>query len=59
MDRLGINLGFLLFQIFNFAIIAIVLYAVAYKPIVKMLEERKRKIAQGYEDAQAVQADVD
>jgi F-type H+-transporting ATPase subunit b len=52
MDRLGINLGFLLFQIFNFTIIALVLYAVAYKPIVKMLEERKKKIAQGYEDAQ-------
>jgi F-type H+-transporting ATPase subunit b len=52
MDRLGINLGFLLFQIFNFTIIALVLYAVAYKPIVRMLEERKKKIAQGYEDAQ-------
>lgn len=52
MDRLGINLGFLLFQIFNFTIIALVLYAVAYKPIVKMLEERKKRIAQGYEDAQ-------
>jgi F-type H+-transporting ATPase subunit b len=52
MERLGINLGFLLFQIFNFTIIALVLYAVAYKPIVNMLEERKKKIAQGYEDAQ-------
>jgi F-type H+-transporting ATPase subunit b len=52
MDRLGINLGFLLFQIFNFTIIALVLYAFAYKPIVKMLEERKKKIAQGHEDAQ-------
>ncbi len=52
MDRLGINLGFLLFQIFNFTILALVLYALAYKPIVKMLEERKKKIAQGYEDAQ-------
>jgi F-type H+-transporting ATPase subunit b len=52
MDRLGINLGFLLFQIFNFTIIALVLYAVAYKPIVNMLEERKKKIAQGFEDAQ-------
>ncbi len=52
MDRLGINLGFFLFQVFNFTIIALVLYAVAYKPIVKMLEERKKKIAQGFEDAQ-------
>ncbi len=52
MERLGINLGFFLFQVFNFTIIALVLYAAAYKPIVKMLEERKKKIAQGYEDAQ-------
>jgi F-type H+-transporting ATPase subunit b len=52
MERLGINLGFFLFQVFNFTIIALVLYAFAYKPIVKMLEERKRKIAQGHEDAQ-------
>ena len=52
MERLGINLGFLLFQIFNFTIIALMLYGLAYKPIVKMLEERKKKIAQGFEDAQ-------
>ncbi len=52
MEKLGINLGYLLFQIFNFAIIAIVLYALAYKPILKMLENRKRKIAQAMEDSQ-------
>ncbi|MFC1997539.1 F0F1 ATP synthase subunit B [Chloroflexota bacterium] len=52
MERLGINLGFFLFQVFNFTIIALILYAAAYKPIVKMLEERKKKIAQGFEDAQ-------
>jgi F-type H+-transporting ATPase subunit b len=51
MDKLGINLGFLLFQIFNFSILAILLYAFAYKPIVKMLENRKAKIMQSLEDA--------
>ena len=51
MDKLGINLGFLLFQIFNFSVLAILLYAFAYKPIVKMLEKRKQKIAQTDEDA--------
>jgi F-type H+-transporting ATPase subunit b len=50
MDKLGINLGFLLFQIFNFAVLTILLYAFAYKPIVKMLETRKQKIAQSMED---------
>jgi len=51
MDKLGINLGFLLFQIFNFSVLAILLYAFAYGPIVRMLENRRQKIAQGLEDA--------
>ncbi len=51
MDKLGINLGFLLFQIFNFLILMILLYAFAYRPIVRMLENRRQKIAQGNEDA--------
>ncbi len=51
MDKLGVSLGFLLFQIFNFAILCLLLYAWAYKPVLKMLEIRKQKIAQGLEDA--------
>jgi len=51
MEKLGISLGYLAFQILNFAIICILLYAWAYKPILKMLENRKQKIAQGLEDA--------
>jgi F-type H+-transporting ATPase subunit b len=52
MEALGINLGFFLFQVFNFGVLAVLLYAFAYKPLVNMLEQRKQKIAQGYEDAQ-------
>jgi F-type H+-transporting ATPase subunit b len=51
MAKLGLNLGFLLFQIFNFTVLVILLYAWAYKPILKMLDNRKQKIAQGLEDA--------
>src|SRR4030065_2970931 len=51
MEALGVSLGFLLFQIFNFTIVAVLLYAWAYKPILKALESRKNKIAQGLEDA--------
>jgi F-type H+-transporting ATPase subunit b len=51
MDKLGINLGFFLFQVFNFAVMAILLYAWAYKPIVRSLEKRREKIAQVLEDA--------
>ena len=52
MDKLGVYLGFFLFQVFNFTIMAILLYAWAYKPILKMLKTRREKIAQGLEDAQ-------
>ncbi|OGO60986.1 MAG: ATP synthase F0 subunit B [Chloroflexi bacterium RBG_19FT_COMBO_49_13] len=51
MAKLGLNLGFLLFQIFNFTVLCILLYAWAYKPILNMLDKRKKKIAQGLEDA--------
>lgn len=51
MEKLGLNLGFLLVQIFNFAIIMVVLYAWVYKPLLNMLEKRRKTIAQGMEDA--------
>jgi len=51
LEKLGINLGYLLVQIFNFLILFIVLRAWVYKPIMKILETRKRKIAQSLEDA--------
>jgi F-type H+-transporting ATPase subunit b len=51
MAALGVNLGYLIFQILNFTFLAIVLYAVAYKGIVNMLEKRKQRIAQAEEDA--------
>ena len=51
MDKLGLSLGYFIFQVANFTVMAILLYAWAYKPIVKMLETRKQKIAQGLEDA--------
>lgn len=51
MKELGISLGFFIFQVANFTVMAVLLYAWAYKGIVKALETRKQKIAQGLEDA--------
>jgi F-type H+-transporting ATPase subunit b len=51
MEALGINLGFFIFQILNFTILVILLYAWAYRPIVNMLEKRRATIASGLEDA--------
>jgi F-type H+-transporting ATPase subunit b len=51
LEALGINLGYLLVQILNFAIIFVVLRVWVYKPILGLLERRRERIAQGLEDA--------
>lgn len=51
MAGLGINLGYLLVQIFNFLIIATVIYLLILKPIVNLLNKRRAAVAQGLEDA--------
>lgn len=51
MEKLGLNLGYLLVQILNFAIIFIVLRAWVYKPILALLDKRRKGIQQGLEDA--------
>lgn len=51
MDALGINVGYLGMQIVLFAVLFLVLRGYLYNPIMKVLEERKAKIAKGLEDA--------
>jgi F-type H+-transporting ATPase subunit b len=51
LEGLGINLGYLVVQIFNFLIILVILIAWMYKPLINMLEERRERIAKGLEDA--------
>ena len=51
MEKLGLNLGYLLLQIFNFFILFVVLRAWVYKPILGLLDRRRQTIAQGLEDA--------
>ena len=51
MEALGLNLGYLLVQIGSFAIMFIILSAWVYKPLIGMLENRKKTLAQGLEDA--------
>lgn len=47
MEQLGIEPKLLLAQIINFSIIIFVLTKLLYKPILSMLEKRKREIEQG------------
>jgi F-type H+-transporting ATPase subunit b len=51
MEGLGINLGLLIVQIIAFVIVFLALQAWVYKPLLNMMETRKKKIAQGLEDA--------
>ena len=51
MEALGINIGYLGMQIALFIILFLVLRGYLYNPIIKVLEERKAKIAKGLEDA--------
>lgn len=51
MEKLGLNLGYLIIQIANFLILLVVLRAWVYKPVTNMLEKRRQAIAKGLEDA--------
>jgi len=52
LEALGINLGYLVSQIVNFTLLAVLLYFVAYKPILRMLDTRSARIKKGLEDAE-------
>lgn len=47
MEKLGIEPSLLLAQIVNFSIIVLVLTKLLYKPVLAMLEKRRREIAEG------------
>jgi len=51
LEKLGLNLGYLLLQIFNFLILFVVLRVWVYKPILGLLDKRREAIARGLEDA--------
>lgn len=51
MDKLGLNLGYLLVQIFNFGVLFIILRKWVFVPVMGLLEKRRETIAQGLEDA--------
>jgi F-type H+-transporting ATPase subunit b len=51
MEALGINLGYLITQILGITALITLLGAFVYKPMIRVLEERKARIAKGLEDA--------
>ncbi len=58
LAKLGLNPAWLIAQIVNFILILLVLRALAYKPVMQMLDTRKRKIQESLEYAEKVKADA-
>ncbi len=54
LANLGINLPTLLAQIINVAVLFGLLYLVAYRPIMRMLDERSRKIKESMEQTEFI-----
>ncbi|MEO8539556.1 MAG: F0F1 ATP synthase subunit B [bacterium] len=58
VEALGLNLPQLIAQLVNFFLLLFILRMVAYKPILKMLDERKQKIAEGLNAAEIARAEA-
>jgi F-type H+-transporting ATPase subunit b len=53
LEKLGISLGLLVSQLVNFTLLAVLLYLLLYKPVLRMLNQRKERIARSMADVDA------
>jgi F-type H+-transporting ATPase subunit b len=53
----GVDWPHLLAQMISFTVVCAVLYALAYKPVLEMLETRRRQIAKGLATAEKIRAE--
>jgi len=54
LDSLGINLPTLIAQLINVVILFGLLYLVAYKPLMRMLDERSRRVKESMEQTEQI-----
>jgi F-type H+-transporting ATPase subunit b len=54
VEGLGINLPVLITQIVTFIILLLILRFVAYKPLMRMLDERSRQVKESMEQAESI-----
>ena len=57
-NTFGVDWPHLTAQIISFCIVCLLLHRFAYKPILKMLEERQQQIAQGLADTEKIKAEL-
>ena len=58
VDVFGVDWPHLGAQIISFCIVCVILYRFAYRPILKMLEERRRQIELGLANAEKIKAEL-
>ena len=54
MEGLGISLSTLVAQLINFVILLGLLYLLAYKPVMRMLDERSRRVKESMDQTEQV-----
>jgi F-type H+-transporting ATPase subunit b len=54
----GVDWPHLISQIVSFGIVCVVLYLLAYKPILRMLDSRRQQIASGLANAEKIKAEL-
>ena len=59
MGELGINPTYLAFQIINFLLLVLLLHWLLYRPVLKMLDQRKERIRAGQEAAERARAEAE
>jgi len=57
-DTFGVDWPHLIAQIASFSILCFILQRYAYKPVLKMLDERRKQIAQGLADSEKIKAEL-
>jgi F-type H+-transporting ATPase subunit b len=57
-EKFGFNTSLFISQIISFCIVAFLLHRFAYKPILQVLEERRRRIEEGLANAEKIKAEL-
>ena len=52
MEKLGINITWLLAQVVNFGLLLFILWKLAYKPVLKVMDDRKQRIQESLDYAE-------
>jgi len=52
LEKLGINITWLLAQVVNFGLLLFILWKLAYKPVLKVMDDRKQKIQESLDYAE-------